>query len=112
MKAAETTTIVYVKQTGELTTRNIVPVDVPKDQIKAIDVTGWDEISCSSMEDLVSEYRKYKETQIKKIFNFEDWMAHTGHWDVSPKWRTFKLDGILEEYPSEFEGTYRRSARR
>lgn len=104
MNAAETTTIVYVKTSGELTIRDIVTIDAPRDQVKAIDVTGWDEISCSVTEALVAEYKEYKESQIKKIFGFEDWLTHTGRGsDYGFKWRTFKLDGIMEEKPTTFE---------
>jgi predicted RNA-binding protein len=109
MKAAETTTIVYVKQNGELTERDIVLVDAPRDQVKAIDVTDWDSVSCSVVETLVSEYKEYKESQINKIFSFEDWLTHTGHGSgYGVKWRTFKLNGILEERPTTFTGSYRR----
>lgn len=104
MKAAETTTIVYVKTSGEMTVRDIIAIGVPQDQVKAIDVTGWDQVSCSVTESLVAEYNEYKESQIKKIFGFEDWLAHTSRGsDYGFKWRTFKLDGILDSNPTTFE---------
>jgi hypothetical protein len=99
MNAAETTTIEYVKTNGDWTERNIIVIDPPKDQIKALDVTDWEHESCRALEDLVKQYRKYKEVQIKKIFTFEDWLDHTGN--ESPEtleWRTFKLNGIQSEY--------------
>lgn len=102
MKAAETTTIYYVKLNGSLTERDIIVIDVPRDQIKALDVTDWNPESCAALEELVTEYRQYKEKQIQRIFTFEDWLSHTGR-DVSEelKWRTFKLNGILEEFKAD-----------
>jgi len=102
MKAAETTTIVYVKINGELTERNIVLIDAPRDQVKALDVTGWNPESCEALEGLVAEYRQYRDKQNKRIFSFADWLTHTGN-DVREElnWRTFKIDGILEESKAE-----------
>ena len=111
MNPAETTTIQYVKKDGSYTERDVIAVSVPADQIKAIDVSNVNGDGCRQLEELVERYNTFKDAKFKKFVeklpNFEDWLDIKGitlSQDVgSLKWRTFKLDGIGEEWRTDLD---------
>ncbi len=78
----------------EITERVIIPVEVPHDNIKAIDVTSLPEKERAELVELVKGYKDYLVQQRKNTFSFEDYVEHTTGKSVSPKWRTFKKYGI------------------
>lgn len=87
--------ISYTKEdTNESTNRTIIPIDVPKDVIKAIDVTDLSIDEMIDMREHVRQYLEYIETQLGTLYKFEDFVELTAGKKVSPKWRTFKKDNI------------------
>ena len=92
---AELTTIVYTSESKkETTTRTIVPVTVPKDSIRAIDVSGAAIEAQQGMVELVAEYKSYVNAAIANTYKFEDWVEHTKGVVIHPNWRTFKVSNI------------------
>ena len=78
----------------EITERVIIPVEVPYDNIKAIDVTDLSEEERSNLTELMKGYKDYLAQQKKNTFSSEDYVEHTTGKYVSLKWRTFKKNGI------------------
>jgi len=103
MKEGEIVSIKYVKENDERSIRCILPMYAPKYYVKAIDLTETSKEDCKQLEALAKEYIDYKESQIKKMYNFEDWLSHTGHDFNNLKWRTFKIDNILDEWETPKE---------
>jgi hypothetical protein len=92
---AELTSIVYTSESKkETTTRVIVPVTVPKDSIRAIDVSNLTDEEQQSMVKLVAEYKSYLDIAIASTYKFEDWAEHTKGVVIHPNWRTFKVSNI------------------
>ena len=79
---------------GKKSDRAIVPVSVPKDTVRAIDVSELSAAQQTEMVRLVSEYKQYMDTIFKSAFTFENWVEHTYHETVIPKWRSFKTANI------------------
>lgn len=98
MKEGEIVSIKYVKENDECSIRCILPMDAPKDYVKAIDLTNASKEDCKQLEVLAKEYMEYKESQIKKIYSFENWLSHTSHDFPNLKWRTFNIDNIVHEW--------------
>lgn len=103
MKTGEVFQIRYEKATdlgsgnvGEVTERAIVPTNIPSENVKALDVTDLSANDREQMKNLYEEYQKYYKQQVSTIFNFEDWLTHTGHDRDVPniKWRTFRKQNI------------------
>jgi hypothetical protein len=89
------TPIVYTSESkGETSTRTIVPMSVPKDNVRAIDVSELSEKDQQAMAELVVGYKEYLAGIFETTFKFEDWASHTKEIDVHPKWRTFKVSNI------------------
>ena len=88
--------IVYTKDNGEKSDRTIVPTYVPNTNplVRAIDVTDLSGADQARIEQLVREYREYKDRILNTMFTFESWVAHTHNIDISPKWRSFKPSNI------------------
>ena len=103
MEVGKLVTVEYVKESGEETIRCIIPMDAPKDYIRAIDMTFEDQDKCEELAKAIKEYKEYKEIQIKKLYTFEDWLTHTGRDFEKLKWRTFKINNILDESETIFE---------
>ncbi len=74
----------------ETTHRVIVPTYVPSENIKALDVSDLKPLEAMELRMLMEEYTTYVESKTKTIFNFEDWLDHTGQKSYDLKWRTFK----------------------
>ena len=107
MKPGVTTTIQYQKKDGTHTERNVIAVDVPADQIKAIDVTSYNGDACEELEALIAKYKEYKQKRAEKILTFEAWLDAKDVQFVNKigelKWRTFKLDGISDEWNTNLD---------
>lgn len=73
--------------------RVIVPTYVPGEHMKALDVSEAEPLEAMNLRALMEEYSEYVESKTKTIFNFEDWLDHTGNTRRDLKWRTFKLSG-------------------
>jgi hypothetical protein len=69
---------------------------VPKDSLRAIDVSDLTSEQQRAMAELVSGYKNYLAERMATVFKFEDWVAQTQNLEVQPKWRTFKLANISE----------------
>lgn len=89
---AQTAHIEYCSVAGETSDRYIIPMSVPKDSIRAIDVTDLDEEARQLMERRVAEYKEYMGNILKSAFTFENWVDHTYNTEVNPKWRSFKVN--------------------
>lgn len=90
--------ITYVKDSGVSTDRVIIPTYVPNatQLVRALDVTDLAQADQLQMQRLAEEYKAYKENIMKTMFSFEDWVDHTYHTQVDPKWRSFKQANITE----------------
>jgi len=97
MKENTITHIKYTKQTknkDEVTERFIIPSFIPKQNIKAMDVTDCDDSSRQNLEDLLKDYSKFYSLHMSNIPSFTNWMEQTNGVIVSEddiKWRTFKI---------------------
>lgn len=91
---ATLTTIIYEKETGDTSSRVIIPVSVPKPNVRAIDVSELEPDDREKLRGLYAEYRQYTEAFMAGMFNFETWVEHTKGETVHPKWRQFKLTGL------------------
>jgi hypothetical protein len=89
------TSIVYTSESkNETKTRSIVPVTVPKDSVRAIDVSALPTEEQELMATLVAGYKEYLAGIFTGTFKFEDWVEHTTGMEISPSWRTFKVSNI------------------
>jgi hypothetical protein len=96
MKLTETqlATIIYEKESGEVTTRVIVPTSVPKDLIRAIDVTDLNTHERETVAQQYAEYQAYVKLYLSNMFNFEGWLDHSQNITATHQWRSFKLAGL------------------
>ena len=89
------TSIVYTSESkNETRTRSIVPVTVPKDSVRAIDVSALPKEEQELMASLVTGYKEYLAGIFAGSFKFEDWVEHTTGMEIAPAWRTFKVANI------------------
>ena len=86
--------ITYTSDKKGITTRAIVPVSVPKDCVRAIDVSELADDEQQHIAGLVSEYRQYISDIMQTSFKFEDWVEHTTGARIDPMWRSFKVTNI------------------
>lgn len=91
---ATLTTIIYEKDSGDTSSRVVIPVSVPKTNVRAIDVSELEPADREKLRDLYTEYRQYTEAFVAGMFNFETWVEHTKGETIAPKWRQFKLTGL------------------
>lgn len=90
----EITSIVYEKESGDTSARVILPTQVPKDLIRAIDLSELDPAQRAELAQMYVEYKEYVSTYMEKMFNFETWAEHTQNKEIKPKWRAFKVSGL------------------
>ena len=90
--------ISYCDRDGNKSDRRIVPVSVPKDSVRAIDVSDLSPGQQDEMERLVREYKEYMDNILKAAFTFEGWVEHSYNETIVPKWRSFKVHNITENY--------------
>jgi hypothetical protein len=88
------TTIIYEKDSGEKSSRVIIPVQVPKDLIRAIDLSDVEPDQREAVAKLYEEYAEYKARYLSNMFNFETWADHTYGAVMKPAWRSFKTSGL------------------
>lgn len=96
LKHSEVNTIVYQKDGGQPEERKIVPTFVPHKVVKAVDVGDLTTEQAGEIVDLIREYSEYQAEHMKQMFNFETWAEHTKNKTVTPKWRSFKVENIVE----------------
>lgn len=94
LKEAEITSIVYEKENGDTSARVIIPVAVPKNLVRAIDVSELEPTERKELLELYTEYKKYTTAYLENMFGFETWVEHTQNRTVTPKWRAFKVAGL------------------
>lgn len=95
LSEAVVTTVLYnSERTGDFSSRVIIPVSVPVDVVKAIDVDGLSPQDRANMAEIVGEYLTYRQTYVAGMFGLEDWAEQTKGVRPDPKWRTFKLTGL------------------
>ena len=95
LKETQINTIVYQKDGGEPEERTIVPSFVPFRNIRAIDVADLSDREAEEMVELLREYQQYYSDFISRAYNFETWVEQSKNKTITPKWRSFKLDNIL-----------------
>jgi hypothetical protein len=94
LNESEITSIVYEKDSGEQSARVIIPTSVPKDLIRALDVSELEPAERQDLLNLYTEYKQYTAAFLENMFNFETWVDHTHNRTVKPKWRAFKVAGL------------------
>lgn len=98
LKAHTIQRVTYCDKDGNLSDRTIIPTFVPRTNIKAIDVSDLNEEERVVMLQQLLDYQEYVAAVTKTIFSFDNWRDHTKPdnetADISPKWRTFKIDKI------------------
>lgn len=88
--------IKYEDSKGETTCREILPMSIPKDAIRAIDVSHLSFEEKTKLAEQVAEYKEYMANIIKSAFTFENWVDHSYGEVPDLKWRTFKVSKITE----------------
>jgi hypothetical protein len=90
--------IKYEKDSGEVSTRTIIPTTNVPHNVKAVDISSLSEDEQLHMIALFEAYDEYTSNHMKKMFDFQNWVEHTTGEGVgsnnsgSPlSWRTFKL---------------------
>lgn len=86
--------VIYEDASNKVTSRVIIPTSVPRDTVKAIDVTDLSVADRTRLQQLHTEYMEYRANAMTRLFNFEDWVSHTMSLNIEPKWRTFKIAGL------------------
>ena len=89
--------ILYRKDTGEVADRTIIPVTIPPQHVKAVDVGELNTKDRLWLQDCIKEYQEYLTAKRATILKFEDWVEHTKNQRLEVKWRTYKRDGITEK---------------
>lgn len=94
LKEATITPVTYTKANNEPSGRVIVPLNVPSDSVKAVDVTDLEPAERMRMRSLVEEFLAYRSAAMANLFNFETFVEHQTGQEIDVKWRTFKLSGL------------------
>lgn len=89
-------TIQYEDSKGEVSVRDILPMSVPKDTIRALDLSGLDDAEKAKLSAHVAEYKEYMATVYKSAFTFENWAEHSYGESLDLKWRSFKVSKVTE----------------
>ena len=97
LKINEIAAIVYRKADDSITERSILPTAIPASVVTALDVTELDAGDRIRMQQAFADYTTYRELVMKRMFNFTDWLQHTGRdSDLdSIKFRSFTVDKIV-----------------
>lgn len=96
LKQNELAYVKYTKKDGsEVTNRAIIPTFIPNGTIKAVDVSELPIEEAKKLVEAMADYSAYYQLATSRLFNFEDWLAHTGSDIQNVKWRTF-LQSNLE----------------
>jgi protocatechuate 3,4-dioxygenase beta subunit len=94
LSEAKLESIIYTDSKGDVTLRTIVPTSVPRDTVRAIDVSELPADDQRQVQVLVEDYKEYVAVHMNAMFNFEQWCAHAHQISFDPKWRSFKVDSI------------------
>lgn len=95
MQEGQTYNVHYVSIVdGNETWRTIIPTVIPPEHIKAIDVSHLSPVQQETMSKLVSDYAEYKKAFVSRMFNLEDWIAHTTGQQVVLEHRTFAINNL------------------
>jgi hypothetical protein len=94
VKAYSPLNIQYRKDSGETSTRTIIPTTSVPQNIRAVDISSLDEGGKTHITNLFAEYNEYVDLCISKMFSFQDWVEHTSGEHIEPVWRTFKRDNV------------------
>ena len=98
IRANELIHIRYENSTGSVTERVVIPLSVPSDTMKAIDVSELGIAEREEMQGWANGYGEYLAAQRQRTYSFEDWVEHTTSVGISPpKWRTFAMSGVSVE---------------
>lgn len=88
-------TVRYTKsKTDEVTTRNVIPLRVPSDNVTTIDVSNLSEEGQTQMEQMVENYNEYFDNHFKTLYNFEDFVEQSVGIRPDVKWRALKKANI------------------
>lgn len=88
------TRIKYVDSKGSQTTRTILPLDIPIQNVRALDVSDMPDNKIQQLVKLRAEYSEYVKIHMSTITKFEDWVELTCGIVLDStdlKYRTFKL---------------------
>ena len=101
MKERELTEIRYTRATslgggteGDTSERTIIPMFIPGNTIRAVDVSELSADNQGEVQTLMQEYAEYYQAKVKEVFSFGDWVEHTQGKSISVKWRTFKRENM------------------
>jgi hypothetical protein len=86
--------IEYTKDSGERSTRRIIPAVTIPSNIRALDVSDLNESDQNHMCDLYLQYQQYVDTHARTLFAFQEWVEHTSGEQLQYKWRTFKSSNM------------------
>lgn len=92
MKVNQKVNIEYAKTEDDVSKRTIIPVSVPASVALTIDVTDLSDEQADLVSSEYKRYLDYREHHMKMMFNFNDWLQHTGS-EINPedlKYRSFK----------------------
>ena len=82
----------YEKDSGEVSTRTIIPTITVPQNIRAVDVTQLSEDGRTRITNFVKEYSEYVHNHLSSMFSLQDWIEHTSGEKIELSWRTFKRD--------------------
>ena len=91
IKAYTPVKIKYVKDSGEESTRTIIPTTNVPQNIRAMDLSGLSEERQKEIESALNEYQQYVNLHLSKMFSINEWAEQTGTQIDDILWRTFKL---------------------
>jgi hypothetical protein len=92
IRAYEPIKIKYEKDSGEVSTRTIIPTITVPHNIRAVDISQFNEDEQNRLIDLFKQYQEYVDSVYETMFSFSDWVEHsTGVvFETELPWRTFK----------------------
>lgn len=88
--------ITYVDSKGVTTHRTIIPVTIPADNIRALDVTGLSDEEINHLSDKLAEYKQYKSAIMQHMWTLEEFIKSTdddGTLDTI-SWRSFNRNRV------------------
>jgi hypothetical protein len=88
------TCISYCNTKGEKSTRDILPLYAPNENIKGIDVTSLDQQDRDSIVECRKQYKEYVNNHMATMFSFDDWAEHSGIKLPKIDYRTFNINRL------------------
>jgi len=77
VKLANPIVISYAKTENDVTTRTIIPYNLPTPNVGAWDVTSLDDDQIDNLADAYAKYIEYRNVKLSTIMKFEDWIVAT-----------------------------------